>query len=380
MEIRSPGRDIYSVNFADYLPKTLKQDQKMKALAAAVTEQMLGVSAEIDNVLIYSRIDELPEELIDILAFDMHVDWYDYSYPLAAKRNILKNSVKVHKKMGTKCAVETALSALYSDNKVIEWFEYGGKPYTFRIQVNVTDTYEPIENKNKLVKAINIYKRLTAHLDSIVYFFDILFRVSVKYEMVMRYTSIFYPYHNIPYLYYDGTAQYNGRYQYNKYKTNTWVDLHPVALSITGFNFTNIQYLSKMNIEGVFLLPVHGKVTKLEYKMNINPIIQFDRHKIFIWTSIRNDQLIKYMFQISLFGITVKPPMYSRVAKLQCKSGVNPVIQLDKHQLSIKTESKVKPCRYEIKLTIGYHLTRYDGSCRYDGTRRYDSEIIKERL
>ena len=59
--IRSPGRDIYSVNFADYLPETLKRDPKMKALAAAVTEQMLGVSGEIDNVLIYSRIDELPE-------------------------------------------------------------------------------------------------------------------------------------------------------------------------------------------------------------------------------------------------------------------------------------------------------------------------------
>ena len=131
--IRSPGRDIYSVNFADYLPETLKRDPKMKALAAAVTEQMLGVSGEIDNVLIYSRIDELPEELIDILAFDMHVDWYDYSYPLAAKRDILKNSVKVHKKMGTKYAIEKGLSGLYPISEVEEWFEYGGQPHHFHI-------------------------------------------------------------------------------------------------------------------------------------------------------------------------------------------------------------------------------------------------------
>lgn len=90
-KIKSSGKDIYSVNFADYLPEPLKQDSKMKALAAAVTEQMLCVSAEIDNVLIYSRINELPEELIDILAFDMHVDWNDYSYPLEVKRDILKD-------------------------------------------------------------------------------------------------------------------------------------------------------------------------------------------------------------------------------------------------------------------------------------------------
>ena len=43
---------------------------------------------------------KLSEELIDILAYDMHVDWYDYSYPVDMKREIVKNSVKVHKKNG----------------------------------------------------------------------------------------------------------------------------------------------------------------------------------------------------------------------------------------------------------------------------------------
>ena len=99
--IRKAGRDIYTVNFADYLPGALKHDPKMRAIAEAVTKEALTVSGEIENVLIYSRIDELPEELIDILAYDMHVDWYDYSFPLKVKRDILKGSVKVHKKMGT---------------------------------------------------------------------------------------------------------------------------------------------------------------------------------------------------------------------------------------------------------------------------------------
>ena len=104
--IRNAGRDMYTVNFADYLPGALKQDPKIKAIAEAVTKEALTVSGEIENVLIYSRIDELPEALIDILAYDMHVDWYDYSFPLKVKRDILKSSVKVHKKMGTKYAVE----------------------------------------------------------------------------------------------------------------------------------------------------------------------------------------------------------------------------------------------------------------------------------
>lgn len=165
--IRSTGRDIYSVNFADYLPETLKRDPKMKALAAAVTEQMLGVSGEIDNVLIYSRIDELPEELIDILAFDMHVDWYDYSYPLAAKRDILKNSVKVHKKMGTKYAVETALGNVYGKVRISEWFDYGGRPYYFKINIDIRENGFSKNAYLDIISKVQFYKNLRSHCDGL---------------------------------------------------------------------------------------------------------------------------------------------------------------------------------------------------------------------
>ena len=106
--IRNAGRDIYTVNFADYLPEALKQDPKTRAIAEAVTREALTVSGEIENVLINP-------------AYDMHVDWYDYSFPLKVKRDILKGSVKVHKKMGTKYAVEKALGALYPQSEVEEW-------------------------------------------------------------------------------------------------------------------------------------------------------------------------------------------------------------------------------------------------------------------
>lgn len=164
--IRETGRDMYTVDFSEYLPEPLKRDPKMKAFAAAVTEQMLTVSGNIDNVLIYSRIDELPEEMIDILAYDMHVDWYDYSYPLDVKRKLLKSSVKVHKKMGTKYATETAIRAIYPDSKIKEWFEYGGKHHCFRVILNAGDRNVKID-MDDMVKKINLYKRLSAHLDSI---------------------------------------------------------------------------------------------------------------------------------------------------------------------------------------------------------------------
>lgn len=159
---------IYNSDFTRYLPQPLTHDPKMIALAKAAADELLTASGLIEKVLIYSRIDDLPEELVDILAYDMHVDWYDFSYPLAAKRDLLKSSVRVHKKMGTKYAIEKALSALYPESEVEEWFEYEGEPGHFHIVCDVTNS-RITASYSDILRAVKIYKRLSAHMDEVVY-------------------------------------------------------------------------------------------------------------------------------------------------------------------------------------------------------------------
>ena len=137
------SKTIYNADYSECLPEALKKDPKMVALANATAATLLDTSGIIDNVLIYSRFDELPEELVDILAYDLHVDWYDYNYPLEAKRDLVKNSVKVHKKMGTKYAIETALGSLFPESEVEEWFQYEGEPGHFHIVLDVTNSTSP---------------------------------------------------------------------------------------------------------------------------------------------------------------------------------------------------------------------------------------------
>ena len=159
---------IYESDFTKYLPQALASDIKMVALAKAITDELLTVSGEMKNVLIYARIDDLPEELVDVLAYDLHVDWYDYSYPLAAKRDLLKSSMRVHKKMGTKYAIEKALSALYPESEVEEWFQYEGEPGHFHIVCDVTNS-RITASFSDIVRAVKMYKRLSAHFDEVVY-------------------------------------------------------------------------------------------------------------------------------------------------------------------------------------------------------------------
>lgn len=197
------NNSIYDTDFSRFLPGALSHDPKMVALARAVTQQLLAVSGNINDVLIYSRFDELPEELVDILAYDMHVDWYDYSYPLQVKRDMVKNSVKVHKRMGTKYAVETALGSLWPKSEVEEWFDYDGEPHHFRVVCDVTED-RITASFGQLIKAIRMYKRLSSHLDGVVYQTRITCIIQThadyviyKTPMTGRLSTGTYPYRNM---------------------------------------------------------------------------------------------------------------------------------------------------------------------------------------
>ena len=87
--------DLYSVDFTRALPPVLKNDPNMLAVATVIAEQLQTTAQQIRKNIIYARIDELEEPILDILAYDLHVDWYDYSYPLEVKRQTIKDSVKI---------------------------------------------------------------------------------------------------------------------------------------------------------------------------------------------------------------------------------------------------------------------------------------------
>lgn len=151
------------------LPEALRQDEQMQALAAGIAEVLAARPAEIDRLLIYPRIDELLEDLLDRLAYDFKVDWWDAEYSLAEKRQTLKDNWQVHRRLGTKAAVERAIAAIYPETKVLEWFEYAGEPYHFKLEINLTGSDFDLERQQRVLDRVAYYKNLRSHLDGIEY-------------------------------------------------------------------------------------------------------------------------------------------------------------------------------------------------------------------
>ncbi len=158
--------EIYHVSLKEILPPSISSDEEVQRTAKAIEENLNMASRLIPMTAVYARIDELPESVLDALAWQLHVDVYDEDMSLAKKRKLVKNAIKDHKYKGTPWAVKSVVEVLLNYAKVEEWYEYGGSPFHFR----VSGESGPIPNGDKLqrlVDAINEVKNVRSWLDGV---------------------------------------------------------------------------------------------------------------------------------------------------------------------------------------------------------------------
>ncbi len=166
--MNDPGvnHSLTADNILASFPIALQGDASAAALGAITARLLARRPEEISQLRIYPMIDQLPERFLDILAYDFKVDWWDPNYTLAEKWRTLKDSWRVHKMLGTKAAVETAIRAIYPQTEVQEWFEYeGGRPYHFKLYIDLSNETGSEVRPWRVLEKVNFYKSLRSHLD-----------------------------------------------------------------------------------------------------------------------------------------------------------------------------------------------------------------------
>ena len=157
---------MLDVDFTRTLPEPLKNDEKMLALGRVIAGELQENIRLARLNIIFARIDELPDALLDIIAHDLHIDWYDCDSPIDVKREVIKGSVRVHKRMGTRPAVESVIKTYFGDGEVQHWYEYGGEPHRFRVISSNPSISE--ERFAEFVRILSTVKRLSSWLDDII--------------------------------------------------------------------------------------------------------------------------------------------------------------------------------------------------------------------
>lgn len=148
-------------------PPVLAGDERFAALGEVLAEQLAKNKELCNNAIIYAAIDTLPEDILDALAYDFRVEWYDYEGTIDEKRKTISECISVHRYKGTKYAVETALKSVYDTVKVQEWYEYGGEPFHFKVIIYDSSGNE--EKRNRILAKIKYYKNLRSHLEETVF-------------------------------------------------------------------------------------------------------------------------------------------------------------------------------------------------------------------
>ncbi len=158
--------NVKDARITSSLPAALATQPEVKAFAYALSNQVKRLYSAALTTRVYSDVDDLSEDLLDILAADMLIPQYDSGYTIFVKRNLIKSALKNWILSGTTAQLQNVVEDIFGGGaEITEWFTENGTPGTFRI---VTDNPEITDkNVDEFEKTINISKRLSAHLTGV---------------------------------------------------------------------------------------------------------------------------------------------------------------------------------------------------------------------
>lgn len=148
------------------IPDNLLFDEKVKNFAKALQQpldEMLEWAFKINYTL---HLDKLDDAVLDHLLWEKHIGWNE-GLLLAATRqqkiNLIKTAINTHRIKGTPAAIEQVLEALSLPGDVVEWFEYEGDPFHFKVEVTTANISK--DTLFLLRQLVNEYKNTRSWLD-----------------------------------------------------------------------------------------------------------------------------------------------------------------------------------------------------------------------
>ena len=137
------AKELDLVSLLDVFPPSIREDPNVQANAAAFDPEFHLLAKDVKEVLLYPRLDELPEPILDLLAWERHVDFYELAKTVEAKREVIRGAPAWHRKKGTVWAILKAMEMFGVKGTFTNWYEMEprGRPGTFAVDAELTDEY-----------------------------------------------------------------------------------------------------------------------------------------------------------------------------------------------------------------------------------------------
>ena len=124
------------------LPAWMQEDGSDKGLATGCDIISRDAYARLKLLSRWDKIDQLSDAELDEMAWELNIQWYDSTAPIAVKRAVIRSS------------------------EVREWYQYGGQPHHFKV---LSDNPSLVNsNLDLFLKLLRTVKRRSSWLDAIL--------------------------------------------------------------------------------------------------------------------------------------------------------------------------------------------------------------------
>lgn len=158
---------LHDGQITDLLSNSMNRNPETIAIGYAIREEKRRIMERADSTRTIALIDQMPERILDILAVELRTPAYRDTYPIETKKALVAGTLEFYAHLGTPAAVEEIVRTIFKGGAISEWFEYGGDPHHFRVDIALLGEAITPETMAELRRMINSIKRLSSWLDDI---------------------------------------------------------------------------------------------------------------------------------------------------------------------------------------------------------------------
>lgn len=113
-------KGLFETELTDLFPLS---STEIQCLSYAVHRSMLEIQKYSERIFL-NNIETLPEEVLDYLAKEKNLPYYDSEFPLDVKRKLIQEGDTWYFRAGTVDGIQSLIQAIFGNGNVVEWFNF----------------------------------------------------------------------------------------------------------------------------------------------------------------------------------------------------------------------------------------------------------------
>lgn len=222
--------DFSKGEIKDIMPHNLLTPESL-AVSFSVGEAMRKLQQYSCAVSLYAQIDQVPDEVLDLMAAESGTQYYERSLPRKTKEQLIMQTLLWYMYAGTPSVLNEFLATVLDGGWIEEWMDYGGAPYHFKAYAKaIEDESLPLGKGTEIRSQLEVYKNIRSWLENFAIILQTKTSVNINTESKLKMQSEFYSRNNRQFLRMDAAWKLEGIYKLNGYKTAD-IELFPAKIS-----------------------------------------------------------------------------------------------------------------------------------------------------